>query len=397
MLTYRYIMITSKEAIQKLFELPVKLQELELPLEEALNYTLSENIHAPISFPPFNQSAMDGFAIKNLDRNTFEIMGESKAGKSVEMHFEENQAYRVFTGAMVPPGSEAVIRMEDTVVEGNHIQLNNVSIEQGQNIRLQGEQLMKDDLLVKKGTYLSAGVIGYLAMFGLTSVKVTNKPKVTLVVTGDELVQRGEELSLGQIYESNAIMIKSACETEGIECSVIYVKDDLQQTNNAVQHALEVSDLVLTSGGISVGNYDFVYKSLAENGVQEIFYKVEQKPGKPIYAGKKGNSVVISLPGNPAAALTCFYIYVIPVIRKFQGRIDKELIRVPAKLQSQYYKSNRFTHFLKAHYVNGKVNLLARQSSAMLGDFSEANCIAILEGDQKEWYYNDECLSVLIP
>jgi len=391
-------MITVEEAILAVKNncSPLKLTE-NIPLSEALGFVLSEDIISPINMPPFSQSAMDGYALHLHDSNEYILIDEVKAGDGHQPILKKGDAVRIFTGAAVPETANAVIMQErvSTIESGISIQgIVNIN----DNIRPLGEQVQQGALALKKNTKLSPAAIGFLYSLGITEASVFKKPKIALITTGNELVEPGQNLEFGKIYESNSGMIESALQQIGIENVQSYkIKDDYSSTLETLKKAIALNDLVIITGGISVGDYDFVGKALHELKVDEVFYKVKQKPGKPLFFGKKGDSHIFALPGNPAAALSCFYIYVYSALQIIQNNPAINLPRITAKSQTNYIKKGDRSQFLKAIYNNEKVSLLEGQSSAMLQTFAISNALVYLPSDHSEIKMNEEIEVILLP
>ena len=369
-------MISIKEAITsvKLNAKPL-LRKTIKSVEKAGGYLLFEDIYSPINMPPFRQSAMDGYALNLHDALTYSLIGEVKAGDSHQPILKKGEAVRIFTGAAVPNSANAVMMQEKVQSDGNHITIeHNISVEH--NIRPLGEQVKQGDIALKKGTKLTPAAIGYLISLGVTEVFVFKKPNIAIVTTGNELIEAGQKLTHGKIYESNAKMLLSALYSlKFYDVTIHKVKDDYNKTVQTLNTAINENDLVIITGGISVGNYDFVGKALKELKVDELFYKVKQKPGKPLFYGKKGDTQIFALPGNPAAALSCFYIYVHIALQKMMNRKALELPRTQAKSISYFEKKGDRPQFLKAIYENGKVEILEGQNSSMLQTFALSNAL----------------------
>lgn len=380
-------MISVQEAQNLINQIPI-LQKVEFKeLVQARNYYLAKDIFSPINMPHFRQSAMDGFAINNIDNLTFDIIGEFKAGDQLQISLDSNEAIKIFTGAAVPKNANAIIPIEKCEVVNEKLLLNNYS-KLNENIRPIGEQIKIEELALQKGSLLTPAAIGYLTGLGITKVEVFQKPKIAIIITGNELINPGEPLQYGKMYESNSIMLQQVLfENNFNDVELYQVKDDFLQTKEIISKAMEVNDIVIISGGISVGDYDFVAQALKENNVDQLFYKINQKPGKPLYVGNKNNKVVFALPGNPAAALTCFYIYILPFLTKYISGNNSFFNCKKAKLKSSIQVNNIRAQFLKARVNNGEVEILSHQNSSMLNSFSIANCLVYLkEGD----YFLDE-------
>ena len=214
----------------------------------------------------------------------------------------------------------------------------------------------------------------------------------------NELVPAGQSLNYGQIYESNATMLLSALKSLGYNNTTVYkVDDNYQNTVDTLQNAISKNDMIIVSGGISVGDYDFVGDALKELQVEQFFYKVKQKPGKPLFFGKKENTYVFALPGNPAAALSCFYIYVYSTLQRLSGQTNFELTKVKAKSTLAYTKKGERAQFLKATYNNGNITILEGQNSSMLHTFAIANALAYIPEDLYNVNIDDHLEVIMLP
>ncbi|MDO6802692.1 molybdopterin molybdotransferase MoeA [Wenyingzhuangia sp. 1_MG-2023] len=350
------------------------------PLLAALDLFLAKDIHAPINMPPFHQSAMDGYAVlfDETHQNDFVLVDEIKAGDNKLRILNIGEAVRIFTGAPTPPNANAVIMQENTSVKENVLRIDDI-LSKNKNIRLMGEQIQQNQIALQKGEKLNPAAIGFLATLGITKVEVYNKPKITIVVTGNELATPGTPLEFGQIYESNAIMLQSALLKKGFtNISITKVKDDYIATKESLNTAIQENDFVLISGGISVGDYDFVGKALLELNTEQIFYKIKQKPGKPMFLGKNNKTTIFALPGNPASALTCYYIYIESALQKFIGNPTYQKNTIDHILENDYDKKGIRGEFLKANTNGTGVQILGSQSSAMLNTFAKANALIYL-------------------
>ncbi len=388
-------MIQVNEARSILINNTPSSKEIKLPLLKALNHVISRDVFSPINMPPFRQSAMDGYAINIHDSLEYKIIGEVKAGDAHSIILNSGEAIKIFTGATVPNSANAVVQIEKTTSTDANLQLTEL-INIGKNIRPIGEQIKEKELALSKGTILNPAAIGFLAGLGITEVFVYKKPKIGILVTGNELIQPGNILEYGKIFESNSIMLQTALFNSNYKLVTNYqVNDDFLNTKEKIQQALEENDILLISGGISVGDYDFVKSALDELQIETLFYKVNQKPGKPLLAGKKEDKLIFALPGNPAASLTCFYVYVLPVLQKisnFKSAFEKLKKK---NLAHDFLVNNSRGQFLKATYLNNKVEVLSHQESSMLNTFALANCLIYLpegnyglkEGDKVDIYH----------
>lgn len=368
-----------------------------IEVSKAIGCILYEDIISPINMPPFRQSAMDGYALCLNGESTYHIIGEVKAGDHHQLTLKKGEAVRIFTGAPVPDSANAVIMQEKVAVKQQELTIES-TVSLNDNIRPLGEQVTKDQIALKKGTSVSPATVGFITSLGITEVVVYAKPSIAILVTGNELVEAGKDLAFGQIYGSNAVMLTSAINKMGLQnVSSFKVDDDYKNTLDVLGKVISNYDVVLVSGGISVGDYDFVGKALQELGVEQVFYKVNQKPGKPFFFGKKEKKIVFALPGNPAAALSCFYVYVYPALQKMSGNMNYTLAKIKARSESDYTKKGDRSHFLKAIYRNGRAEILDGQSSSMLHTFALANAIVYVPETAESIKINDEVEVILLP
>ncbi len=378
-------MITVEQAIDLVRQNVMPTTHLiEKDIDRADGFVLSKDVFSPINMPPFRQSAMDGYAV-NLDQvNAYRLIGEIKAGDPADMMIEKGEAVRIFTGAAVPDSANTIV-IQEHIERQDQIVKPLRPIELNMNIRPMGEQVNKGDLALPKGTVINPAAIGFLASLGIQKVEVYKKPSVSLVITGNELQAPGEPLQHGKIYESNAVMLKKALNQAGIsELRLLKVEDNYPATLNTINEALTESELVLISGGISVGDYDFVGDVLEELEVTQLFYKVKQKPGKPLFFGKKESKYVFALPGNPASSLSCFYMYVLPAINRLKGNLEFNPLTVKARTKSKFSKKGDRAQFLKAIYKDGEVEILEGQNSSMLHTFALANALVYMPAELEQ-------------
>jgi len=375
-------MISVTEALalvdQHTFPFPVENQKLEL----TLGSTLGKDVHAPISLPTFRQSSMDGYAFIQDGQTELTLIGESKAGDHQNFKIQKGEAVRIFTGALVPDQADTIVMQEHVEQTENGIKILKMP-PVNSNVREIGEQIQAGDLALKAGTRINVPIIGFLGGFGLGTVPIIRKPSVSILVTGNEIQSGKAELDSGKIFESNSLMIKLALNSMGIQVNeVLTAPDNQESTVEAIKAGL-ASDVLIISGGISVGDYDFVQKALAQNEVEEIFYKVNQKPGKPFWFGKKEGKYVFALPGNPASTLMCFLVYVAPAIKKMHSGSPINLSLQQARLADSIQNNFGKTLFLLAKEENGSISLLPKQASSMLISFSQCNAILVFPADQQ--------------
>lgn len=379
-------MISVEEAKKLILGAAKSLSPIKLEISEALNQVLAETVFSPIDYPPFDQSAMDGFAVLHSDiseQKAIDIIGEAPAGNPFKGKISKGQSVQIFTGAKIPEGADTVIIQERVSIENGKIFPDGSPLLKGANIREKGSQIKTGDVALQNGTVLNPGAIGYLAGLGIPSISVFPKPKVSIIVTGNELQKPGTQLEDGHIFESNSFALKAALESIGIVSPrVSNIDDDEDVTRKSLAFAIENSDVVLVSGGISVGKYDFVGKSLEKLEVENVFYKIAQKPGKPMFFGIKNDCLVFGLPGNPASALSCFYEYVLPALKIMQGftEVFPKVKILP--ITSNYAKKEGLSLFLKGKIHEEKVQVLDGQESSNIGSFALADCLIYLPADK---------------
>lgn len=380
-------MISVDEAKKIITENIVALQPVQMPLQKAVGKILAEAIYSSFDIPAFPQSSMDGYAFSFSQwkqHKKLMIEGEIAAGSGAEILLAEGNAIRIFTGAPVPPGADTVVMQEKVTVQNSTIIIADETITPGTNVRPKGSEMKAGELALEKGTILSPAAIGFLAGIGITAIKVFPNPSISIIITGKELQQAGNPLEYGQVYESNSFTLSSALDQLHFENIKIFrADDDLQILTGILQQALQQSDVVLLTGGISAGDYDFVLQAASNCAVTKLFHKIKQRPGKPLYFGKKENKLVFGLPGNPSSVLTCFYEYVLIALAILTNqKINLKTINAP--LEKPFSKTNALTHFLKGFYNAEKVTMLDAQESYRLSSFAKANCLIKINEEQTQ-------------
>jgi len=353
---------------------------ISLPLLESLHFVLAENVFSKSDSPPFDQSAMDGYAFnfKTWDKKVpFKISGIIPAGKSASTRLKRNEAAQIFTGAQIPQGADCVVMKEKVSVEDSNLWIHDLALKIGSNIRIKSSHVKSGKVVLKKGDLISAGSIAFLASIGIEKVKVFAKPRIGIVVTGDELIAPGIKLKPGQVYECNSFGLSAALKLHGIVPEIVlHAKDSVVDVRKKLLLVEKNCDIVIFTGGVSVGDFDFVASSLLSHSVTQHFHKVKQKPGKPIFFGSKKNKLYFGLPGNPASVLVCFHVYVVDAIQKFAGSKMQNFIEVP--LLNSFSKKAGLTNILKARYNPKGVGILYDQESYKLNAFADANCLVVL-------------------
>jgi molybdopterin molybdotransferase len=386
-------MVTIEEANKIIKDQKVDLKTETRKLENCLDFSISEDITAPFDMPSFDNSAMDGYALCGISQE-YIIIGEVAAGDKKDFQLKSGEAVRIFTGAKVPKNTTAVMMQEKTSVVGNKLTLQQMPKE-GQSIRRKGEELSKGQLVFEKGTTITPAGIGLIGSLGLQNVEVYKKPLINLITTGNELIEPGKPKAEGQIYESNSYALASACEQFGFKYgNKKQIDDDFEAIKSGIKKSLETTDVLILSGGISVGDYDYVKQALEENGVKEQFYKVFQKPGKPLYFGRKEDKFVFALPGNPASSLTCFYVYVLPFLYRLSGSAKNGLQRFSFPISHDFDNNADRPSFLKAKISNNEVEILDGQGSSMILSMAHGNALAFIEAETS--YNKGEKLECLL-
>ncbi|MCH8331469.1 MAG: molybdopterin molybdotransferase MoeA [Bacteroidetes bacterium] len=376
-------MITVKEALDLVIDNTPVLGIKKITLKKALGGRLAADIKAPLDLPPFDQSAMDGYAIVHDKATKYKLTGEVKTGGKSRLKVKKGEAARIFTGAAVPKGADSVVIQEHVTSANGNIEIDSPGLKLGANIRIRGSQISKGELAMKKDTVITPAGIGFIASMGLRKVQIYGRPRVSILVTGDELIRPGKKYSDGKIYESNSFALHAALKEMGVRrIKSAVVPDHFKATKKAIKRKLKKADILIVSGGISVGDHDHVGKVLDELNSEEIFYKVAQKPGKPMYFGRNNNTLIFALPGNPASALVCFYEYVYPAIRKMMGHEAVLLEKETAKLSNAITKSGDRITFFRGFVKNGKVQCLEGQGSHIMKSFAVANCLIKTEANR---------------
>lgn len=387
-------MLTLQQALDNMLsQLPSpNVQNIEiLPLAEASQRICAEEVISPMNVPSFDNSAMDGYAVRLSDLSktmTLTLAGKSFAGNPFQGEWKEGGAIRIMTGAMIPVGTDAVVMQEDVQVnEDGSITFSSLP-RLGQNIRYLGEDIKQGEVVLEKGAKLTALSLPLLASLGISAVAVYPKLKVAILSTGDELTPVGQPLQAGKIYDTNRFAVKLMLEK--LPCEILdfgILPDDPIQFERAFVEAQQQADLVITSGGVSVGEADFTKETLEKVG-KVNFWKIAIKPGKPFAFGQLENSWFCGLPGNPVSALVTFYQLVQPVIAKLSGYSQWKM---PASLQAiasvPLKKGVGRLDFQRGFFsLNDQGQLEVKpvgfQGSHLFSAFVESNCFIRLEAER---------------
>ena len=380
-------MISIAQARQSVAEQCQSLESEFVELSLLQGRVASTDIQSPLNLPPFPQSSMDGYAVA-LGSDSWTLVGETRAGDPPPPPLNPGEARRIFTGAPVPESASGVcvVMQEVCRVEGDQLRAEMDHVLDGKFVRPMGSAVSLGADALPKGTVFRPGEIGFLAAMGLTGAEVHRKVRVSILASGDELAPPGTALSPGQIYESNTYALAAAVQQEQTEVlRVRCLPDEEQAITEAIAEALQDSDVLLLSGGISVGEYDFAGKALKSNGVEEIFYRVNQKPGKPLFFGRTSSCLVFALPGNPASALVCYSIYAREAIRRLGGHPEPALKSEKRPLLHPQSKTFPRPAFERAILDSDGVLTLKGQESYHLQSLAEANALLVLPEGKAEF------------
>ena len=354
--------------------------------DAAVGFVLAESVGATEDIPPFDNSAMDGYAVRTADLtepgSSLEVGGEIRAGEPPGAAVQPGECIRVMTGAVMPPGADAVAPVEWTSGwgdAGDAVQFERIP-DAGQHVRRAGRDVGRGQSVFEVGTVITPPVIGMLAALGLSDVRVYRKPSVSIVATGDELVSDGSQLSPGQIRNSNGPGLAAQVRFAGAslaDADILVARDNEASIRESIEQALQ-ADIVLVSGGVSVGAYDLVRPVLESMDVEILFWRVRQRPGKPLAFGRGPAVAVFGLPGNPVSSAVCFEQYVRPAIARFSGvREQPRLMR--AALEEPVEKKPDLHYFSRgiAHRSGGvlRVRLAGEQGSNIYSSMVSSNCM----------------------
>jgi molybdopterin molybdotransferase len=381
--------IELERAREIVLERAAPLAAERLPLREALGRRLAEDLVAAESVPGFDSSAMDGFALRAADTRgagpeapaALRIAGESRAGHPAAAALGEGEAIAISTGAAIPAGADAVLRVEDTCREGERVLVLS-EVEPGRDVRRAGDDLRAGETVLEAGAGIGPAELGVLASLGAAEVSCRRRPRVSVLTSGDELLAPGEQMRPGGVRNSNAFSLTALAEWAGAEASFAgSPPDDLEATRAAIAPALEAADVVVLCGGVSVGEHDHVKRALAELGVEQCFWRVALKPGKPTFFGTRGETLVFGLPGNPVSAMVTFVLLARPALTALAGG-RPERHRTTARLARAYDKRPGRTHAVRCRLELREDGWLAhpaeRQGSHVLTSMLGADCLALL-------------------
>lgn len=368
---------------QVLAALPAGQSE-RIPLRESAGRILAETILSPLDLPAFDNSAMDGYAVRATDVQAaksdspvrLRLRTRIPAGESFSGELASGECARVFTGAPMPSGTDAVVMQEDSSHEGEQVLILD-AVRPDENVRFQGEDVRCGTALAESGTEISPGLLGLLGAVGVGEITVGSRPVVGLIATGSELCEAGQSLSPGQIYESNRAMLAPLITRVGATAKISpLVRDTLEATRGALEQAFRECDIVITSGGVSVGEMDFVKAAFESLGGELQFWKVAIRPGKPFVFGRLGEKFLFGLPGNPVSAFVTFLLLVRPALRRWQGASEASLPTSHGALGEPISNPGDRRHFMRVRVdAEGKVFSAGKQASHALGSLATADAL----------------------
>jgi molybdenum cofactor synthesis domain-containing protein len=375
------------DAVRTVLENTPRMPVVRLPLIEAHGLVLAEDLSATVDSPPFDNSAVDGYAVRSADATapgrTFTVVDEAPAGRPASRSVGEGEAVKIFTGGVMPDGADAVVMVENTSGWGETFELRKEAAP-GQNVREAGEDARKGDLILRAGTEIGAPEVALAATQGYGELPVYRRPRVVVLSTGSELVPPGErELRPGEIFDSNSYAMMAQAREAGADARrVASSSDDEDALRRAIEEALETADVVVTSGGVSVGEKDLVKSTMLALGVEQVFWGVKLKPGKPVFYGTRDATRLFGLPGNPVSAMVCFELFVRPALMEMMHRFDRDRPRVEVYFESDVSNNFGRTHAMRVHLSRTERGWLAEsvgaQGSGLVSSLTRADALAMI-------------------
>ncbi|PYL52728.1 MAG: molybdopterin molybdenumtransferase MoeA [Verrucomicrobia bacterium] len=392
----RFGVISEEEARRRILEAVSPLDQRAVPVSSALDCFAAQDCFARLPLPAFDNSAMDGYAVVASSCNKggrLRVIGEQPAGPDRKLRVGGGEAVRIFTGAPLPQGVDAILMQEDVTPDGTDISVN-VDVEAGDFVRRRGCDLAEGQMILSRGERIRSATVALLSSQGFADVIVGSKATAAVISTGDELVKPGEELQPGQIYDSNSALLSALlqrCRVSAI--AVEHCRDDRESLGDAIKRGIKNYVLII-SGGVSVGEHDLVKEALRKLGADIEIWRVAIKPGKPFLFGNIGECFVFGLPGNPVSAFVTFLQFVRPAVLRMMGAKDLDLPQVPAKLAVDLTNDGDRPHYIRGKLEHGRFTPIGRQESHALFGLSQAN--ALLRVAVGQSFKADEIVDVQI-
>ncbi len=380
-------LIDHAQAVRLVLEKTSRLPAERVSLMDTRGLALAEDLRARFDSPPFDNSAVDGYAVRSADASQagyiFKVIDEAPAGRPARKEVGEGEAIKIFTGGVIPEGADAVVMVENTSGWGEEFELKK-PIRAGNNLRAAGEEVREGDVMLRAGTEIGAPEIALAATQGYGELPVYRRPKVVVLSTGTELVEPGaRDLHPGEIFDSNSFALLAQALEAGADARRMHAASDEAETlGAAMQEALTTTDVVVTSGGVSVGEKDLVKGTLLDLGVEQIFWGVKLKPGKPIFFGAREDARFFGLPGNPVSAMVCFELFVRPALMRMMGREDvhRPFIEVyfDENLENKSGRMHAMRVTLKRTERGWRAESVGAQGSGLVSSLTKADALALI-------------------
>ena len=380
-------LIDYREAVKLVLENTRQLPAEKVPLVEARGLVLAEDVLARFDSPPFDNSAVDGYAVRSVDAveagRIFRVVDEAPAGRPATKSVREGEAVKIFTGGVIPEGADAVAMVENTSGWGEQFELKK-AVFPWNNLRKSGEDVRRGEVILRAGTETGAPEIALAATQGYGELPVHRRPKIVVLSTGTELVEPGvRELEPGEIFDSNSFALLAQALDAGADARRLYTtSDDAQALRAAVEEAFSSADVVVTSGGVSVGEKDLVKGALLDIGVEQIFWGINLKPGKPVFFGRREDARFFGLPGNPVSAMVCFELFVRPALMKMMGREDRRRPRVEVYFEEDVGNKFGRMHAMRVRVFRTKrgwrAESVGAQGSGLVSSLTKADALALI-------------------
>jgi molybdopterin molybdotransferase len=356
----------------------------EVLLSEASNRVIAEDIRATVALPRFDNSTMDGYAVRSVDAvrgASLKITGEQPAGPVCGLQVGQGCAIRIFTGAPIPEGADAIVMQEEVDRAGQMIVLKE-NVKRGEFVRVRGGDLCEGQTVVSKGDLITGPKLAVIASQGVDRLNVFQRPRVKVIATGSELQPQGKPIAAGEIYETNRILIADSVARSGADAEVFDIVPDTEEAHQNAFERARGGEVIVVVGGVSVGEKDLVKSTLLTLGAQLHLWRVAVKPGKPFMFGRWDRTLVFGLPGNPVSAFVTFLLFVRPALWGLSGRVSLELPRFPARIDQDLVNRGDRPHYLRGIYSQGTFRPIGKQESHALFALSLSNALCRLDPDQ---------------